>query len=260
MKFKMNKKDKIAFFWIGTKIEIPEIFVKSIRMVYGDDAEIYQLTNTNTLSVEGVTQVFRYALPDNLMLARLKAYNNFIYKKGTIFYDADSICLRKLSLCNFDKGLYLSEREENQVLNPKLIIRCTTTNSQFELLFPELKNKKSKDLMPILAGCIFLNNESDFFEKSIKILEKLPKRFQIWYGDQIAFKQAIKENQIDYKKLNLHQYLKIIDENLSEKEILQILKNSNTKMITFKGGSKKWMYKIFNFIEHNLSKFQREMA
>ena len=66
----MERLDRIAFFWIGSETLIPELFVKSIRLVYGDNVEIFQLTNTDTSSVKGVSKVYRYELPEDLMMAR----------------------------------------------------------------------------------------------------------------------------------------------------------------------------------------------
>ncbi len=256
----MERLDRIAFFWIGSETLIPELFVKSIRLVYGDNVEIFQLTNTVTSSVKGVSKVFRYELPEDLMMARLTAYDNFILKKGTIFYDADSLCLRKLSLRNFDEGLYIVKRTENMVLSSKINFTNYISSKKTVMNFPEFHNKYIKEVMPYMAGCVFINEETDFFKKSKKILEELPKRFHIWFGDQYAFSSLLKDNKTSYKLLDDKAYLSVIDNNFNQDDIFQVLKNPNSKVITFKGMSKIWMPKVFEFISDVLNKLNKKMA
>ena len=67
--------DQIAFFWIGDNLEVPNLFVKSIRNIQADKIKIIQLSNYRTKKVFGVDDVKRTDLPKEIMSARLKAYS-----------------------------------------------------------------------------------------------------------------------------------------------------------------------------------------
>ena len=87
------------FFWIGEKVEIPQILVNSIRLVMGDEINVVQLTNKSTNEVGGVNEVKRFNLSNQIMIARLEAYSQYVpLTENTFFCDADSIFINKLEL------------------------------------------------------------------------------------------------------------------------------------------------------------------
>lgn len=80
-----NLKLQFAFFWVGQDITIPLALVDSIRFTYGEEAYIYQLSDKKTESIKGVDEIIRDELPNEIMLARLKAYSLIKTQNTTLF-------------------------------------------------------------------------------------------------------------------------------------------------------------------------------
>ena len=109
--------DRIAFFWIGRDLSIPEKLVKSILLVYEDDVNIVQLTDLTTQRIEGVTECYRSNLSKDIMLARLEAYALVPFdKKFTFFVDADSLFLGQINLSSFNKKFIIFKKNFNQIM------------------------------------------------------------------------------------------------------------------------------------------------
>ena len=102
-----------AFFWVGEDISIPRFLVQSIRSIYGEDATIFQLSDSTTPPISGVTEVLRKNLSKYLMLARLEAYALVETNNPTCFLDADSLLINKIELPPFaNHEAMLVERED----------------------------------------------------------------------------------------------------------------------------------------------------
>ena len=103
---------RIAFFWTGSNIVIPQYYVDSIRLVQGKDIEIIQLSDQNTPVITGVDSVIRKKLPTPIMLARLEAYSQVeLDDNYTFFTDADSLLINPLNI----------KLSEDILLSPRLI-------------------------------------------------------------------------------------------------------------------------------------------
>ena len=87
--------EQIVFFWKGKDIAIPKLLVQSIKLIENNKINIIQISDNHTPKVENVDKVIKLKLPNDIMLARLKAYS-FIetLKNRTFFCDADSILLK----------------------------------------------------------------------------------------------------------------------------------------------------------------------
>lgn len=218
--------EQIVFFWKGKDIAIPKLLVQSIKLIENNKINIIQISDNHTPKVENVDKVIKLKLPNDIMLARLKAYS-FIetLKNRTFFCDADSILLNSLQLNKFSKGIYLAKRKKKFFLNYK-----------YPELYPEFINKSAFDVMPFLFGSIIVIEEKNIFSDLLKICKRLPSRFHRWYGDQVSLHKYYLKFPNTFNFFNQDEYLHLIG---SEKKypIINIknLLNNKVKFITFKG-------------------------
>ena len=214
----------VAFFWVGNNTIIPSIYVKSIRLIYGDSILIFQLTDYYTVEVEGVDKVLRNKLSKNIMVARLEAYsminNN---NEHILFTDADSLMINKFEIINVD-DIILLPRTHNFVLNPN-----------YPEYYPEFLNKSSVDLMPYLFGALVARN-SNIFEILLEILLSMPERFHRWYGDQISLAFAVKNSLFKFSLLDPDIHLLILANAPTSLEF-NAMRNISKKvqLLSFKG-------------------------
>ena len=220
----MSSFDQIAFFWVGSDIEIPTFLVNSINLVYKKKVKVFHLTNYTTRKINGTTKTIRLNLSENLMVARLQAYKNFPYNnKLTFFCDADSLFIQKLNLFELPENIYLIKRSENFLMN-----------HNWPELYPEFIDKHSIEIMPYLFGGMALRDGKKFFSEILKICFDLPPRFHRWYGDQYALKIFIEKIKPKFDLLPTSTHLKIVRQIVTEKDFY-VLFGDKVKMITFKG-------------------------
>jgi hypothetical protein len=218
--------DQIVFFWIGDNLEVPNLFVKSIRNIQADKIRIIQLSDYKTKEIFGVDDVKRTDLPKEIMSARLKAYSLVdTASSRTFFCDADTLMLNKLSLKNFKKGTYLTIRPKNFIIN-----------HNYPEYYPEFENKYIADVMPFLFGAIVVIEQNNIFSSLLKICLNLENRFHRWYGDQVSLYLYFKENRDSFLFLDQDKYLDIFerDQVINETYIKQLL-NQKKIFTTFKG-------------------------
>lgn len=220
-----NIKLQFAFFWVGQDILIPKALVDSIRFIYGKDAYIYQLSDKKTESIKDVDEVLRDKLPNEIMLARLRAYSLVVTQNKTIFLDADSLVINKLKLPEFDKYRAFLVRRDDQT---------SVINHNYPEYYPEFFNKKFIDVMPILFGIVITPDGGKLFSSLFEIALKLPERFHRWYGDQMAIAQEWNQSKESYLLLTQEEYLFITRTALKKVQLANLIKNG-VKIITFKG-------------------------
>ncbi len=224
-----NSKLQFAFFWVGEDISIPSALVASIRYIYDKEAHIYQLTDKRTESIMGVDEILRDELPNEIMLARLKAYSLLNTRNTTLFLDADSILINKLELPNFNKFKAFLVRRDDHI---------SILNHNFPEYYPEFFNQKIIDIMPILFGLIITPNGGKIFNELYEIALKLPNRFHRWYGDQMAIAYEWKKNKDDYFLIKQEEYLFVTRVALKKHELNHLIQNK-VKILTFKGPQSK---------------------
>ena len=109
---------RIAFFWTGADIAIPQALVHSIRLVQADGVEVLQLSDPATPAIDGVDRILRSELSRDIMVARLQAYSRVaIDDEFTFFCDADSIFLNPLAIAS----------DRDVLLSPRVFFRASTT-------------------------------------------------------------------------------------------------------------------------------------
>ena len=91
----MRNLRRIVFFWVGENTEIPAMLVHSIRLAFGDEMEVVQLSNRETPKIDGVTTYKSLKLSSRIMVARLEAYASLIVKDSTLYLDADMLVTRR---------------------------------------------------------------------------------------------------------------------------------------------------------------------
>ena len=220
-----NLKLQFAFFWVGNDISIPLALVDSIRFTYGDEAYIYQLSDKKTEPIKGVNEIIRDELPNEIMLARLKAYSLIKTQNTTLFLDADSLVIQKLKLPDFNKYRACLVKRDDQT---------SILNHNYPEYYPEFFNQKMVDIMPILFGLIITPDGGKLFDGLFKIALKLPDRFHRWYGDQMAMAQEWIKNKENYLLLKQEEYLFVTRTSLNKAQLEDLIKNG-VKIITFKG-------------------------
>ncbi len=219
-----NSKLQFAFFWVGEDISIPSALVASIRFIYDKEAHIYQLTDKRTESITGVDEILRDELPNEIMLARLKAYSLINTQNTTLFLDADSLLINKLELPEFNKfKAFLVRRDDH----------TSILNHNFPEYYPEFFNQKMIDIMPILFGLIITPNGGKLFNGLYEIALKLPDRFHRWYGDQMAIAYEWNKNKNDYFLIKQEEYLFVTRVALKKYELNYLIQNK-VKIVTFK--------------------------
>ena len=121
-------KINFAFFWVGDDTNIPVMLVKSIRNIYKEDAYIYHLTDLSTSGISEVDKTLRSKLSEPIMLARLEAYSMLTTNIPTVFLDADSLLISKLTLPKFGEyKAFLIKRDFTEV----------TINHNYPEFYPE---------------------------------------------------------------------------------------------------------------------------
>jgi len=220
-----NLKLQFAFFWVGQDILIPQALVDSIRYVYGNEAYIYQLSDNKTASINDVNEVLRDELPNEIMLARLRAYSLVVTQNTTLFLDADSLVIQKLKLPDFNKFIACLVKRDDET---------SIINHNYPEYYPEFVNQKFIDIMPIFFGLIITPDGGKLFNGLFEIALKLPERFHRWYGDQMVIAEEYKKNKEKYLLLPQKEYLFITRNSFNRDELADLIK-SGVKIITFKG-------------------------
>lgn len=214
---------RIAFFWTGADIAIPQALVRSIRLVQPDGVEILQLSDPATPAIDSVDRVLRSELSRDIMVARLQAYSRVeIGEEFTFFCDADSIFVNKLAIAS-DRDVLLSPRVVDFVIN-----------ADWPEPYPEFRGRMIGEVMPYLFGAIAVRRNAAFFAQLLAICESLPARFHRWYGDQVALAQAVKQGTVEFGLLAPEIFLKILKAAPSAAQLAQ-MRREGTQMITFKG-------------------------
>ena len=99
------------------------------------------------------------------------------------------LILKKFSL-DFSKGPVLCKRAYDLDVGLKTFIKKEKNN----LFFPEHSGKNLGDIYPFV-GCFFADKDDTFINKAINVYDHLDQRYQYWFGDQIALREAASTNQ-----------------------------------------------------------------
>lgn len=214
---------RIAFFWTGADIAIPQALVHSIRLVQADGVEVLQLSDPATPAIDGVDRILRSDLSRDIMVARLQAYSRVaIDDEFTFFCDADSIFLNPLAIAS-DRDVLLSPRVVDFVIN-----------ADWPEPYPEFRGRMIGEVMPYLFGAIAVRRDAAFFAQLLATCESLPARFHRWYGDQVALAQAVKAGKVGFGLLAPEIFLKILKTAPSAAQLAE-MRRQGTQMVTFKG-------------------------
>lgn len=215
---------RIAFFWVGEDIAIPQIFADSVRRVHGESVDLIQLSDLETPEVCGVTRVQRLRLSPMMMVARLQSYASLeLTSEFTFFCDADSILISPLMLPNYDGNLLLTPRVHDGPIN-----------ARFPEFYPEFVGKTLGSVMPYMFGAIAARLGTSVFTSSLGICESLPERFQRWYGDQVSLKIFVDQKKPNYSFLDPYRHLFIMRERFDTSILLNLVEKK-VQLMTFKG-------------------------
>jgi len=128
---------RLAFFWVGDNIDIPQIYVNSIRLFHLNDIEVVHLTDFHTSCISGVDKILRADLSQDIMTARLQAYRLLEFNGDyTLFTDADCLLIQPIKL-NYSDDILLLKRTDNFIIN-----------SNYPEHYPEFVGNMIFDVMP----------------------------------------------------------------------------------------------------------------
>ena len=228
--------EQIIFYWVGEKLEIPELLVKSARLIYEKEIKIIQISDELTRKVSLVDEIIRMQPTGNLMIDRLLGYSKIrTVNTSSLFLDADTLCLNKINFKEYLDGIYLTKRTSNPMIN-----------HNFPEHYPEFENRYFKEVMPYLAGIILIKNFKNFFLDCYKLLLREPLRLQRWYGDQFIIKKIYDKNPKDFKFFE-EDFVYILEFDGKNKNI-DLNLNTKNKLLTFKGSTKKLISPIFDYL------------
>lgn len=228
--------EQIIFYWVGDKIKIPELLVKSARIIYKDKIKIIQISDVLTGKISSVDEIIRIKSTGNLMIDRLLGYSKIkTINNSSLFIDADTLCLKKVNFKEYFDGIYLAKRTSNPMIN-----------HNFPQHYPEFENKYFDEVMPYLAGIVLIKNFKNFFLDCYELLVKEPLRLQQWYGDQFIIKKIYDKKPKDFKFFE-ENFVYIFEFDGKNKNIVLNL-NPKNKLLTFKGSTKKLIFPIFDYL------------
>lgn len=228
--------EQIIFYWVGDKIKIPELLVKSARIIYKDKIKIIQISDVLTGKISSVDEIIRIKSTGNLMIDRLLGYSKIkTINTSSLFIDADTLCLNKVNFKEYFDGIYLAKRTSNPMIN-----------HNFPQHYPEFENKYFDEVMPYLAGIVLIKNFKNFFLDCYELLVKEPLRLQQWYGDQFIIKKIYDKKPKDFKFFE-ENFVYIFEFDGKNKNIVLNL-NPKNKLLTFKGSTKKLIFPIFDYL------------
>jgi len=228
--------EQIIFYWVGDKIEIPELLVRSARIIYKNEIKIIQISDELTGKISSVDEVKRIKTTGNLMIDRLLGYSKIkTINTSSLFIDADTLCLNKVNFKEYFDGIYLAKRTSNPMIN-----------HNFPQHYPEFENKYFDEVMPYLAGIVLIKNFKNFFLDCYELLVKEPLRLQQWYGDQFIIKKIYDKNHKDFKFFE-ENFVYILEFDGKNKNI-DLNLNPKNKLLTFKGSTKKLIFPIFDYL------------
>ncbi len=178
----MNILNSIAFFWVGPDVTIPTLLVRSVRAAFGPHFNIVQLSDRNTPRVEGVTSHKQLKLSPHIMVARLEAYSAHSSTAPTLYLDADMLVLRPFDLPPLaDNDVGVTIRGDRDT------VRFSEEECAVE---PGFIGKDTAQVMPYLYSFVYVRSPV-LFVRQLNALRKLPKRYHLWYGDQITLKSEL---------------------------------------------------------------------
>jgi hypothetical protein len=236
----MRTFNTIAFFWIGSDITIPSLLVRSIRMAFGAEFKIIQLSDKTTPKVEGVTTHRQLKLSQHIMVARLEAYSSLGIASPTLFLDADMLVLRPFDLPT------LAEHEVGVTIRGKLdTVGFSEEDCRIE---PAFLGKNTAQVMPYLYSFVYVRS-TVLFARQLNALRKLPKRFHLWYGDQITLKTELDaQKRFMVRPLAIHIFNRTVSSTLEFERICRL--PDNICIAHFKGkNSKKAMLESLTLLE-----------
>ena len=229
---------QLVFYWMGDDITIPSILVKSIKSSNNDHLKIIQISDYSTKEIDGVDKILRIKKTKNILMDRLSGYSKIETKNNqTIFFDADTIVLKKLDLNIYEPGIYLYRRTKSAMFNQK-----------YNYLYPELANKQIIETMPFLAGIVFIIDEYNFFRDLYISSKNLSVNLKKWYGDQVLIKQYYEENISNLKHIKPSLF-NVIEREPGSK--IQLDLRNKYLAVTFKGITKNYIEQVFNALNDN---------
>lgn len=218
----------LAIFWRGEDVAVPERLVCSLRLSFGEELEIHQLTDNTTPQIPMVTHCHRGDLNPNIMVARIEACARLKLNRPTLFLDADMLVLERFELPAFGPGdVLVTSRQQDFYIN-----------ANFPEHYPEFVGKTFGQMMPFVFSFVATGN-SEFFPALLSNIRSMPERFHRWYGDQMSLKQEYDREKFRFRNMPEEKFNFAIRRGLRPAELAELTEKFGVKILHFKGRNSK---------------------
>lgn len=182
----------IAFFHSGPETTLPEAFCQSARLNLDPSCSgILHLTDESTPKIDGATDVFRMSSfdPDRVMYSRMRAYSEALqqFDETICFFDTDMLITSSFTVSVDGDRPILCRRSFYR----DMLLRADMYNDFGKTSFPEHAGRVIDHVYPYV-GCFLAARGSVFVDLALEAYSRLDERYQYWYGDQVAIREAAK--------------------------------------------------------------------
>jgi hypothetical protein len=178
-----------VFFHVGEDLTLPTSLVRSI-LAHNPGAEIVQVTDRDTPTVEGVTWTHATDVDRQyLMLCRTGAWADLGLDEPALYLDTDMIVNRPISVASAlgEGSVAMCRRSYNRdaIFNIR----------QRGLEFDEYAGRTLDSLYPYV-GCCTITADAGIWADLTEMYYALPEKFWRWYGDQEVLREYAKRHAV----------------------------------------------------------------
>ena len=191
-----------VFLQVGREVDIPELFVRSLRK-HNPDARIIQCSDPNSAAIPGVDEVRRLDGDcANLMTFRLQCFAEQAPNEPALYLDRDMICMRAIDpealTGPHHVGVCKREFATGELFNASL----------FGMDLAEYAGKSMGEVYPYVA-CATATIGPRFWKDCLANLMTLDPKFHFCYGDQEAIRNIVQSERYGVRFLRESIYARL---------------------------------------------------
>ena len=183
-----------VFFQVGPQVDIPELFVRSLRK-HNPGAIIIQCSDLKSATISGVDEVRRldgdYA---NLVAFRLQCFSELAPNEPALYLDSDMVCLRPI------EPETLASVHHVAVCKREFATNELFNTSIFGMDLAEYSGRTLGELYPYV-GCATATNGPTFWKECLANLMRLDPKFHFFYGDQQVIRDLVQSGRYNVRHL-----------------------------------------------------------
>ena len=225
-----------VFFHVGDDVSAPQLLVKSIRKS-NPGSTVIMCTDHNTPKISNVDETLVVGCDaSRLMTSRVNAFKELKLQTPAVYLDTDILVTGRIPQLE-------TMTATSVMLCRRSFMRDSAFNTGFRGYdYREHSGKTLDQVYPFLA-CFTVTGSWLFWSEIALILDKLDKKYAIWYGDQEAIRQWTESRGLQQTKFLKESAVACLPE--------YVQKNTPPLCIHFKGAQRKelmplWAEKLFN--------------